>query len=247
MSAFYSDLTFTNFPNNIQNFVTMLNMVATDGELIKNYQLAMQQGNLALAQTYYNQITNANQKFVDATKLNTMMDTIVAVQRFYQTDVQPYVTTKQAEWQGVIDHFRYRGVYSPTTQYQQNNFVLYNFNGINLVYICTATPSGIGVTPTDTNYWRQLSIQGQKGDSGQGLAFLYTWNSEVAYSLQDLVTYNNALWGCVQPNTNQPPYSGSAYWQQVGLIGQAVYPLQPNAPTGQSNGELWFRTLGEVT
>ena len=221
----------------------MINMVASDGSLIKAYQEAMENGNIALAQNYYSQITNANQKFIDATKMNTLMDTCVALERFYKTDIQPYIVNKQSEWQGIINQFSYKNVYSEDVQYAVNNFVLYNFNGINFLYICINTPPTAGITPTNTTYWRQLTIQGVKGDSGDGLSFLYAWNSGTDYNLQDLVTFDNILWGCIQPNSNQQPYEGSPYWKKAGSIQQIIYPLQPNAPTGQSIGELWFQTL----
>ena len=140
MSTLFPDLPFTQFPTNIQTFITMLNMTASDAPLIKQYQTAMENGDTALAQSLYAQITNADAKFIDATKLNTLMQTCVALQRFYKTDIQPYIITKQAEWQGIVDEFSYQGVYSPSTQYEVNNFVLYNLNGVNFVYICTSRP-----------------------------------------------------------------------------------------------------------
>ena len=75
MSATYQDLSFTTFPEQVQTFVTMLNMAVTDGALITGYQEAMQAGNYELAQQYFSQIANGNQKFVDATKMNTLMET----------------------------------------------------------------------------------------------------------------------------------------------------------------------------
>lgn len=243
MSTLNSDLPFTTFPYTIQTFVTMLNMTASDGSLVKQFQTAMKNSNTALAQSIYAQITNADAKFIDATKLNTLMQTCVALQRFYKTDIEPYITTKQTEWQGIIDQFTYQEVYSPAVQYVKNNFVLYNFNGVNFLYICTLTPPTVGITPTNTTYWRQLTIQGIKGDSGIGLTFLYGWNSATPYNLQDLVTYNNALWGCTLANTNQPPFEGSTYWELVGSIGQTIYPFQADAPTGLSIGELWLKIL----
>ena len=103
MSTLFPDLPFTQFPTNIQTFITMLNMTASDAPLIKQYQTAMENGDTALAQSIYAQITNADAKFIDATKLNTLMQTCVALQRFYLTDVQPYINTKQDEWQDIID------------------------------------------------------------------------------------------------------------------------------------------------
>lgn len=70
-------------------------MTVNDAEAVSGYQAAMEAGNTSLAQQYYAQITNANQKFVDAEKMNTLMDTCVALQRFYLTDIKPYVENKQ--------------------------------------------------------------------------------------------------------------------------------------------------------
>lgn len=244
MSTLYPDLAFSTFPNSAQTFVTMLNMVASDGPLIKQYQTAMEDGNIPLAQSIYAQITNADAKFIDATKLNTLMQTCVALQRFYLTDVQPYINTKQEEWQETIDEFSYQGRYSPSVQYVKNNFVLYNFNGVDLLFLCITTPPTSNRAPNNTTYWRQLTIRGIKGDSGEGLAFLYEWDAGTSYSLQDSVTSDNMLWGSkLTPNINQPPYIGSPYWEVVGPMGQAVYPLQSDTPLNQSAGELWFKVL----
>ena len=243
MSILFPDLPFTQFPTNIQTFVTMLNMTANDAPLIKQYQTAMENGDTALAQSIYIQIANADAKFIDSTKLNTLMQTCVALQRFYKTDIQPYITTKQGEWQGIVDEFSYQGIYAPSAQYEVNNFVLYNLNGVNFVYICTSRPPTSNIPPTNTTYWRQLTIQGVKGDSGIGLSFLYEWNSETNYGVQDLVSYDNKLWGCLVPNTNQVPYEGSTYWRIVGSVGQIIYPFQSNTPTGQAIGELWFQIV----
>ena len=243
MSVFYDDLQFTTFPMSQQTFITMLNMTANDGSLIKQYQAAMEDGDATLARSIYAQITNADAKFIDAVKLNTLMQTCVALQRFYKTDIEPYIDVKQDEWQGIIDEFKYQGLYNPTVQYTRNNFVQYVTNGINLVYLCIATPPSSNIPPNNPAYWRVMTIQGVKGESGDGLAFLYEWSGATAYDLEDLVSYENKLWGCTLPNTNQPPYEGSVYWQVVGSIGQTIYPFQSFAPTGQSVGELWFKAM----
>ena len=52
MSALYPDLSLTNFPSSLDQFMTFLNIVASDGPLIAQYQAAMEAGN----QTQANQI-----------------------------------------------------------------------------------------------------------------------------------------------------------------------------------------------
>lgn len=242
MSTLNSDLPFTTFPYAIQTFTTMLNMTASDGSLVKQFQTAMENSNTALAQSIYAQITNADAKFVDATKLNTLMQTCIALQRFYLTDIEPYIATKQTEWQGIINQFTYEGVYDASTQYVVNNFVMYNVNGADFLYLCLVEPP-IGTLPTNTNYWRVLTIRGAQGISGVGVSFVYEWKSDANYILQDVVTYNNAVWGCIQPNVNQIPAEGSLYWKLIYSTAPTIYPFQVDQPTSPATGDLWFKIL----
>lgn len=243
MSNTYADLQFTTFPDSIQSFVTMLNMTVADGVNIAGYQKAIEDGNNALAQQYYNNIINGNQKIIDAEKMNTLMQTCVALQRFFSTDIQPYIDEKQTIWENRTNQFNYKGVYSPTTQYQINNFVLYNIEGTNRVYICIKTPS-IGIAPTNTTYWRELSIRGEQGESGVGLSFRYAWSSAQTYYVDDVVSYNNSVWLCTARNSNQAPSSQSSYWTLIYSPRQVVYPFQSVTPTGSmDSGYLWFKII----
>ena len=240
MSNTYPSLQFTTFPEQVQTFVTMLNMAIADGPAIKGYQQAMQNGNNALAQQYYAQITNADQKFIDATKMNKLMDTCVALQKFYLTDIQPYVENLQTEWTNRIEQFNYLGDYSASILYEVNNFVTYTASGVRNVYICVKVPP-IGTAPTNTTYWRKLTIQGLQGPSGENLSFRYGWKSDEVYYPQDVVTYNNVVWGCLVQNSNQTPQSGSTYWKTIYSPEQVVYPFSAEQPTNMQVGYLWFK------
>lgn len=240
MSNTYPSLQFTTFPEQVQTFVTMLNMAIADGPAIKGYQQAMQNGNNALAQQYYAQITNADQKFIDATKMNKLMDTCVALQKFYLTDIQPYVENLQTEWTNRIEQFNYLGDYSASILYAVNNFVTYTASGVKNVYICVKVPP-IGTAPTNTTYWRELTIQGLQGPSGENLSFRYGWKSDEVYYPQDVVTYNNVVWGCLVQNSNQTPQSGSIYWKTIYSPEQVVYPFSVEQPTNMQVGYLWFK------
>ena len=245
MSATYPSLQFTTFPEQVQTFVTMLNMAIADAPAVKGYQQAMQAGNNTLAQQYYNQITNANQKFVDATKMNTLMDTCVALQNFYLTDIQPYVDNLQTGWTNTIEQFNYLGDYSAGVTYQRNNFVTYTVNGVRGVYICTKTPP-VNTPPTNNTYWRKLTIQGLQGPSGENLSFRYAWSSSEMYYPEDVVVYNNVVWGCITQNSNQTPQSGSNYWYTIYTPQQVVYPFSSEEPLNMGSGFLWFEIKGDT-
>lgn len=240
MSDTYKDLPFTSYPNSIQSFVTMQDILASDGPNVKGFQDAMEVGNIQLAQQFYNSITNANTKFVDAAKMNALFQTCVAVQRFYQNDVKPYTEQKQDEWQDIIDKFEYKGVWSNTTSYVENNWVSYDIvTGETRLFIALHEVP-IGALPTNTDHWRMLTIQGVKGDSGVGLSFVGEWSAVMNYTANDAVGHLNGLWLALQANTNQEPSDNSVYWKLIYRSYPMGYPTQKDQPVGQNAGDLWF-------
>ena len=79
----------TSFPNAIQNFPQMIDLIASDGALVQQYQAAMQAGNLTLAQQILTQIPNNQSKIITADYLNTINDTVVAVEKYFQARYSP--------------------------------------------------------------------------------------------------------------------------------------------------------------
>ena len=79
----------TSFPSEIQTFPQMINLMASDGPLAQQYQIAMQSGNLALAKQILAQIPNNQSKIITADYLNTINDTLVAVEEYFQTRYSP--------------------------------------------------------------------------------------------------------------------------------------------------------------
>lgn len=79
----------TSFPNAIQNFSQMMDLLASDGTLVQQYQAAMQAGNLTLAQQILAQIPNNQNKIITADYLNTINDTVVAVEKYFQARYSP--------------------------------------------------------------------------------------------------------------------------------------------------------------
>ena len=72
MSSTYTDLQYTTFPNEIQNFIKVLNILASDAPYIYGFQEAMRNGDYSTAQQYFSQIPDGNRKFLDAEKINTL-------------------------------------------------------------------------------------------------------------------------------------------------------------------------------
>ena len=79
----------TSFPNAIQNFPQMIDLIASDAALVQQYQIAMQAGNLTLAKQILAQIPNNQNKIITADYLNTINDTVVAVEKYFQARYSP--------------------------------------------------------------------------------------------------------------------------------------------------------------
>ena len=97
----------TLFPSEIQTFPQMIDLAASDGTLVQQYQIAMQAGNLALAKQILAQIPNNQSKIITADYLNTINDTVLAVERYFQaryspayivSDTQPQSQEKNDFW-----------------------------------------------------------------------------------------------------------------------------------------------------
>lgn len=79
----------TSYPNSVQTFPQMIDLTASDGSLAQQYQLAMQAGNLTLAKQILEQIPNNQNKIITADYLNTINDTLVAVEKYFQARYSP--------------------------------------------------------------------------------------------------------------------------------------------------------------
>ena len=79
----------TSYPNSVQTFPQMIDLAASDGPLVQQYQLAMQTGNLTLAKQILAQIPNNQSKIITADYLNTINDTVVAVEKYFQARYSP--------------------------------------------------------------------------------------------------------------------------------------------------------------
>lgn len=72
----------TTFPSKIQTFPTMQNIEVADADLIKQYQTAIQNGDFISAQQILSQISEVNTKIINADLLNTVSDTVKAIEQY---------------------------------------------------------------------------------------------------------------------------------------------------------------------
>lgn len=73
----------TNFPGSIQKFERFSDITLSDAPLIAEYQRWVELGNTVEANRALESIPNYSQKIITAEKLNTMVDTLIALQNYY--------------------------------------------------------------------------------------------------------------------------------------------------------------------
>ena len=95
----------TSYPNSVQTFPQMIDLTASDGALAQQYQAAMQIGNLTLAKQILAQIPNNQNKILTADYLNTINDTVVAIETYFRGRYSPayIVSESQPAYQVATD------------------------------------------------------------------------------------------------------------------------------------------------
>lgn len=87
----------TTFPNAIQTFPTMVNIDTTDAPKVKAYQEAVENGDFITAETILQTIANAETKIISATLMNNIIDTCVALQKYYAEKYSPAYEVSASE------------------------------------------------------------------------------------------------------------------------------------------------------
>jgi len=245
MSATYPEYPHSNFPDGLDSWETFLDVVESDAELLKQYQQYVLDGDMVNAQSIYNQIPDANRKFIGALVMNQFADAIMSLEAFYgNSGFESYIASKQAEWQTIIDKFSYVGIYSNNVQYQKNNIVLYGVEGQNYLFINIYNGNTPKQTlPTNTTYWRILTIRGEKGEAGSSTTFYFDWEPTMQYKANNIVCVGSSLFVALQDNINIKPTTNPSYWQLIFQTSTKRYPVQREQPTDASVGDFWFRIV----
>lgn len=119
--------------------------------------------------------------------MNKFSDALVAVEKFFYSNVQGFIEERQKLWRTYVDQFKFIGKWSTGVEYKEQNLVS-NSNGD--LYICKKDHRSNGDEPTsNTLIWGKLSAKGDKGDIGLNAIYKGDWNKSTTYKLGDAVTY----------------------------------------------------------
>ena len=85
----------TSYPSSIERFPTMEDLTASDLALVKQFQVAMQSGNIQQAQAVLALIPNYQNKIISTSLMNTAWDTLDALQEQFAKRYSPaYVVSE---------------------------------------------------------------------------------------------------------------------------------------------------------
>ena len=176
--------------------------------------------------------------FIDEV-INFISSTLYSIEEDYYSNTDEYLDDLSDDFQLVIDNYRYIDNWDASVIYRIYNVV----TDSNKYYMyINSTPSS-GNPLTNTNYWIEFNLKGQKGADGIGVNFRGNWSSSVSYNSLDGVYYNGAIWCSKATNTNQTPTISSSYWENVVTFLQAQIMSGSSEPTNKYNGLIWIEIL----
>lgn len=209
---------------------------------------------ISLQQQFYSYILNGNfnqallllnnneqqllGKAYIAKTINIISNALFQLEDYYYQGVLVFLSEKANLWYNLINNLNQTGNWNNQTQYQINNFTVYN----NEIYFAIENPP-IGTLPTDSRYWLYLGLIGEDGAPGlPGLNIRYDWISSIQYSVNDIVAYNNDLYIALQNNINIIPGSNDNIWELFVKVEQSGIFVGTQFTGNPINNTIWFKT-----
>ena len=239
MSKTYTDLTETQFPDQIDELSRMSDLSSRDIPTVNEYYAYYNAGNLTAAAELLINNPSLMSKLFNAAKFNILRDAIVALQRYYKSDVQAFIDKTRGTLEEEVAQFTPMGDYDPKKTYRQFNVVL--FDGCS--YICKQPKlTGIAPTPeaTDEN-WGLLAARGVQGASGVGLSWRGAYSSEIDYYVDDCVTDGVSMYVALKNSRGKGLYD-TEYWSKtISVVNMYVDDITGAALRfGIENGRMYF-------
>lgn len=248
----YQELTHTNFPYQLDKLKILRDPSATEIPLINTYNAYIAAGNTVEAVAYLNQYPSLKECIINADVLLTMYHGILAVQRFFYDNVQEkihHIGQQKGDWLTTMS----TDASDDNLHLNMYDIVRYPVDGVSQYFMVISNDIPAGILPTDTSCYMQMTIKGDKGDtgytpvkgidyfdgvSGLGLAPRGSWINNLEYSQYDLVSHNQFLWYCTEANIAQEPSDDSAVWYKV-EIDKQIY-IGTEMPDTLSEGGIWL-------
>lgn len=229
----YPDLD-NKFPAQVDVIEKFIDPAIEDMQAINQYISYMETNNLIAAEAILETNPRLSRMIINADNLNKFVDGLVSVQRFFFDEVQQYL----------MNIVKYKGEWSASLRYTKYDVVYYANNSAYEAYMGITNTIPIGTLPTDLNYFIPMTIRGEQGVSGTGMAPRGFWSSVIQYRKDDCVSYDNILWCATVDNVGKTPQNDGNDWIAVLRVPRQVV-FAPTQPEGQYQGDLWFKNLND--
>lgn len=225
----YDDLLHTNYPQQIDKLKTLRDPNANEVVLIQQYNNLMASGNYMGAVEHLNTYPSLKECIINADLLLSMHHSIIALQRFFHSNVQDkiYRIGKQkGDWNENMSS----DASDESLKLNMYDIVRYPVDGLKQYFMVISSEIVAGILPTNAIYYMQMSIKGDKGDTGYtpqknidywdgengtGLSPCGLWVDTRTYTQYDMVSYNGDLWYLTtESSINEVPENYES-WERI--------------------------------
>lgn len=251
MSVSYPEYYYSTFPEQLDKQMTIRDPYASELSLIQQYNSLVSSGQSVAAIELLTANPTLMESQMNAEKLLTIHHSILSLQHFFYDSVLEkiyHIGQQKGEW----DYFMSTDATDEALHLNMYDIVRYPVDGVSQYFMVISNNIPIGTYPTDTSCYVQLTIKGDKGDtgytpikgidyydgtSGLGLSPRGAWNSEIEYTQYDLVSHNGYLWYCTENTTGTEP-SIDDVWQKIEISTQTA--VSSGIPQNLEEGGLWL-------
>ena len=211
---------------------TKEDLTNADSTYYQLYRQSLDAKDSAGAKSALRRISNWANKSLSALELNTITDTLVALQKFYSEQGQQPI-------QEFLQRFSYKGNWDASVTYTKLNLVTYD----NILYVCAVSSTrGIQPNPTTQLVWHKIT---PTNPYGKKTMWCGNWNMDKTYNKGDLVSsYDNCWYQAISDNlSGLPPQMDEDNWIKIADFNTFQPVVSAEEPVGQANKGLWFRII----
>lgn len=231
----YIDESLSSFPTSLDNFLQLLDLPASQVTNATRYTMLRQKTRTSEEETEFQNLTSLLQEYILTPEVwNKFASCVYALEKFFSEQTIGYLTTKQEEWNAILEKFSYKGQYNSTITYQKWNVVTYN----NESYL-SKTDNNLNYLPTNNIYWSKIAEKGDQGVPGIGLSFVGGYDNAISYTVGNAVNYLNDIYYCVLATTGNLP-TNETYWNKF-MSGLKVT-IQDTEPNNPFLNQIWIET-----
>lgn len=235
----------SSFPDQVDQFTEVFDL--SFEKIGKANRLTELKGKASLTNDEQNEVlaitTELRDYMITPETFNKFQDSLVAVQQFFNDNVQGFLDNKQAIWDSYIKEFKYVGTWAVSKEYKFQNMVT---DAKGDLYICKQdNRSAAGTNPTtNTTYWQKASAKGDKGDIGLNAIYRGDWVAGTPYAIGDAVCFGRVgsapglTYIALRANTGKSPSTSPDDW----MLYQQLY-VGKTRPTGAQAGLHFIQEL----